>query len=191
MTDDGTSNGATAVAGRPRRGRASYLEQLSARILRTAERAMKDSPESFVKVTSLIGELLLELRRAEEACRRLEDRLDALALRHRDLLDRVPVPCFITDDRGVVAHANREAVLLLRSSERHLLGKPVGLWFKDRDAAEGFVHELRANGQPLHRQFIVTPRDRRPSLMTVVVQPVDGAAPPMWRWFLLRENGVA
>jgi PAS domain-containing protein len=184
--DDGTSTQAAATGGR-RGDRATYLEQLSARILRAAERALKDKPGSLSQVSSLVGEVILELRRAEEDCGRLERQLEALQLRHRDLLDRVPIPCFITDEQGVVTDANREALLLLHSSERHMVGKPAALWFKDRGAAEQLLKELRAATRPLHRQLDVAPRDRRPASMTLIVQQADGVAPPLWRWFLLPD----
>jgi len=182
--DDETSTAAAAVPKR-RGDRATYLEQLSARILRTAERALKSHPDTLVQISSLVGELIIELRRVEEHCRTLEDRLEALTTRHRDLLDRVPIPCFLTDGQGVVTEANREALLLLHSSERHMVGKPAALWFKNRRTAEDLLQHLRSNPQPLHRRLDVAPRDRRPSQMNVIVQQVDGTMPALWRWFLL------
>ena len=172
---------------RPRRGRdrASYLEQLSARLLRNVERALKDRPEPVAQISSLVGELLVELRRAEDACRDLEERLEALSVRHHDLLDHVPVPCLLTDEEGLVTNGNREALLLLRASERHMLGRPVALWFKERRLADGFLRELRTDRRPINRQLEITPRDRRSSTATVIVQQVDGVEPPLWRWFLL------
>jgi PAS domain-containing protein len=173
-----------------RRDRASYLEQLSARLLRNAERALKDRPETAAQVSSLVGELLVELRRAETACRDLEERLEALSVRHHDLLDRVPVPCLLTDEQGLVTNVNREALLLLRASERHMLGRPVALWFKERRLADGFIRELRSDRRPINRQLEITPRDRRSSTATVIVQQVDGVEPALWRWFLLRDAGT-
>ena len=188
--DDDTSTPAAAVS-RRRGDRATYLEQLSARVLRTAERAFRDHPATLAQVSSLIGEVIVELRRVEEHCRKLEERLEALTTRHRDLLDRVPIPCFLTDENGVVTDANREALLLLHSSERHMVGKPAALWFKDRRAAEELLQHQRSNPQPLHRQLDIAPRDRRPSQMTVIVQRVDGTTPALWRWFLLSAPGTA
>ena len=182
--DHDTSTPAAAVS-RRRGDRATYLEQLSARILRTAERALRDHPDTLAQVSSLVGEVIIELRRVEEHCRKLEQRLEALTTRHRDLLDRVPIPCFLTDDHGVVTEANREAPLLLHSSERHMVGKPAVLWFKDRRAAEELLQHLQSNPRPLHRQLDIAPRDRRPSPMNVIVQRVDGTTPALWRWFLL------
>lgn len=181
--DDETAG--PAAAPRPRRDRATYLEQLSARILRNTERTLKDSPDAMAQVSSLVGELILELRRVEARCGKLEEQLEAVTARHRDLLNRAPVPCFLTDEHGVVTEANREALLLLHSSERHMVGKPAALWFKDRGAADRLLQQLKVESRPVHRQLDIAPRDRRPMPMSVVVQQVGGVTPPLWRWFLL------
>ena len=183
MQDDEASR--PAAVSRRRTDRATYLEQLSARILRTAERGLKERPDALAQVSALVGELILELRRVEDHCRELEAQLEGLTVRHRDLLDRIPVPCFLTDEHGVVTDANREALLLLRAPERHMIGKPAALWFKDRNAADRLLHQLKLDARPVHGQLDLAPRDRRPSRISIVVQQVDGVAPPLCRWFLL------
>ena len=186
-TDDGKTRiedvkGAEAPS---HQGRAAYLEQVSARILRAATRTLKDAPGTLAEVSALVGELLVELRRAEEANHRLRERLDAVTVRHRDLLDHIPVPCSVIDERGDVTNVNREALLLFRASKRQMIERPAALWFNDRVAAERFVHELRTNAGPAHRQLDIKPRDRRATPATVILQQVDGAEPPLWRCFLL------
>ena len=163
------------------------LEQLSARIL--PRRRASAQGQTGILVAGVLARrgIPLELRRAEEDRRKLERQLEALQVRHRDLLDRVPIPCFVTNDEGVVTDANREALLLLHVSERHMVGKPAALWFKDRRAAEQLLTDLRSDTRPLHRQLDVAPRDRRPASMTIIVQQADGAAPSRWRWFLLPD----
>jgi PAS domain-containing protein len=181
-----------AVGTRPpqtsRRSRATYLEQLSARVLRSADKALKDHPKVREDLSSLIGEVILELRRSEESCRELEARLASLSTRHRDLLDRIPVPCVLCDAEGTVASANREALLLLHASERQILSNPIMVWFKDRAEAARLTAELRMLTSPQHREVVLAPRDRRALPCSLVIQPVEGAEPVLFRWFFIAQQ---
>jgi PAS domain-containing protein len=168
-----------------RRSRASYLEQLSARVLRTIDKALPDRPDALRQLTTLVGELLIELHRTEETCRVQRAELATLTDRRLDLLNTLPVPCLLTDADGLVVEANREAFSVLNSSERHLLGRPVVLWFKARDDATSFVRALRTGSDTIRREMLLTPREHRARRVSVVVQRAAGTEPPLWRWFFL------
>jgi PAS domain-containing protein len=167
-----------------RRSRAAYLEQLSARVLRVIEKALPDPPNALAQVTKLVGELLIELHRTEDAYAALRAQVATISERRVDLLNALPIPCLLTDVDGVVVEANRKAFDALNSSERHLLGRPVVLWFKDRDVAASVVSGLRWTGDAMHREMLLTPREHRSRRVSVVVQRAAGTEPPLWRWFL-------
>ncbi len=96
------------------------------------------------------------------------------------LFDAMPTPCVFTDSTGRIVDANPPASRLLNVGRQHLAGKPLFLFFTNRDRL------IQALEPPTAEQFeqvsVVRPRERRPR--EVLVRGVRLPDGERWCWFL-------
>jgi PAS domain-containing protein len=125
-------------------------------------------------VPSLVQDALEELSTALEELRtateNLTEQADEIAgIRRRAEQERqdfhalftsLPIPCLFTDVNGRVLDANPQASRLLNVGRQHLVGKPLILFFTERDRLTAAL-ELPGSEQ-FELRSILRPRERRP-----------------------------
>jgi CheY-like chemotaxis protein len=92
----------------------------------------------------------------------------------------------VTDDRGVMLEISGPGHRLLNLSARGALGRAIPPFF-DGDRHQVFMDMTRAlDGQVVHRDAVLRPRDRRPFKVTFEVrrEPASGSAVARLRWTL-------
>jgi PAS domain-containing protein len=169
---------------RPPRSRAAYFDGLAARALRAASRPSAPAG-ALDELSSLVGTILLEFGALERRCHELEASAAAAVRRREDLLSAVPIPCVITDNDSRIIEVNPQALHLLNESVTRMLGHPLPLWMRERPAGYEVSAVISWLGQRADVMVRLAPRERRPREAAVVIQPVEGAPTPLWRWFLL------
>ncbi|HEX5474501.1 MAG TPA: hypothetical protein VFX12_07575 [Vicinamibacterales bacterium] len=121
---------------------------------------------------------------------RIAELQHALALersRRENLLAEVPLPCVITAADGVIVQINGRAATLLNGSTRGLVGRSMLLFLGDRGSWPLLRATLERGDTPPRETLTIKPRERAPREAVALLSPIDGAAPPMWRWFLLEQ----
>jgi PAS domain-containing protein len=90
----------------------------------------------------------------------------AMAARHDEFIDLLPLPCIWTDEHGAVDQANEATAALLNVAARRLGGKPLSLFVADRPAFFDALSVLRSDrSQIVELGVQVRPRERRPRQM--------------------------
>jgi PAS domain-containing protein len=174
--------GATSGLARLQRtSRAAYWDAIAARRLRPLKRRGIPEPV-FLDVQALVGELLMEIRSLEQATARAQEERDAVSTRRADLLETLPIPCVVTDARGVIVEGNREAALLMNTPVASLAGRDIHLYFTDRDVVQGIVASLRHANHSVDA-IRIKPREKLGKTCRLITHRVADAE--MWRWFFL------
>jgi PAS domain-containing protein len=147
------------------------------------------SPPSLVRdALEELNTALEELRAANEAL--AEHASDIAAARERDLgarrelqalLSAMPIACVFTDNTGQIVDANPHASRLLNVGRQHLVGKPLFLFFTERDRFLDALAVPPASGE-FEQVSIVRPRERRPR--EVQLKGVRLPSGDRWCWFL-------
>ena len=162
------------------------------RLASLQRRANKSVPPPAVVRDALeeLNSALEELRVANET---LSDQA-AEVLRARDLGDEskrdleklfasLPIPCLFTERDGRIVDANPEASRLLNVGRQHLAGKPLLLFFMDRDRVMRGLESL-ADASEYVEATVIRPRERRPR--EVLVRVVRLVSRERCCWFLDR-----
>jgi PAS domain-containing protein len=97
--------------------------------------------------------------------------------RYRELHERLPLPCVLTNELGCVDEANASAASLLNVAPRFLSGKPLLLFFPERDQYFELIESVRSSGIG-NARLTVRPRDRKPKQMSIDVSTM----PQQVRW---------
>ena len=101
------------------------------------------------------------------------------------LFSTLPVPCVSTDATGRILDANPHASRLLNVGRQHLAGKPLFLFFTDRDP---LLHALES--PPLSGEFeqvtVVRPRERRPREILLRGRRLPSG--DRWYWYLTNRE---
>lgn len=140
------------------------------------------------KLPSLLDALVEEMRLLEHRSALLERMLDEQTARREELLRHVPVACVLTDVRGQITDANREAGQLLNSSVRSLLARPVELYVVNRADVERATARLEETSGRVQLQVVVKPREKPPVRAFVTIQRATGTPEALWRWFFLPQR---
>ena len=162
------------------------------RLASLQRRADKTGPPAGLVRDALeeLNSALEELRVANEA---LSDQA-AEVLRARDngdeskrdlerLFATLPIPCLFTESDGRILDANPQASQLLNVGRQHLAGKPLLLFFMDRDLVTRGLDSLPETGEFVYAT-IIRPRERRPR--EVLVRVVRLLTRDRCCWFLDR-----
>jgi PAS domain-containing protein len=173
------------------------IENLSLRTTKALSRltALQRRAEATRVTPSVVRDALDELTATLEALRAANETLadqatQMAAARHqyadlrRDyftIFTAMPVACVLTDGAGSILDANPEAARLLNVGGQHLTGKPLLLFFTDRDL---FIQTL---GSSSHTDFehliVVRPRERKPRQMLVRGTRMGDCE--RWCWLLI------
>ena len=96
------------------------------------------------------------------------------------LFNAMPIACLFTDSAGTIADANPHAARLLNVGRLHLVGKPLLLFFTNRDV---LMQALDSSPEEVfERVVVVRPRERRPrNVLVRGTRMLDGQR---WCWFL-------
>ena len=151
---------------------------------------------------ALVRDALEELNSALEELRVANEALTEQAtevLRARDvgneskrdlerLFSALPIPCLFTERDGRILDANPEASKLLNVGRQHLTGKPLLLFFMDRDRVMRGLESLPETGEFVEAT-IIRPRERR--AREVLVRVVRLLTRDRCCWFLDRVPAPA
>jgi PAS domain-containing protein len=160
------------------------------RLASLQRRADKNAaPPSLVRdALEELNTALEELRAANEA---LADHASQMAeARERDqsarrelhaVLSALPLACVFTDNTGQILDANPQASRLLNVGRQHLVGKPLFLFFTERDRFLDVLAVPPPAGEFEHAS-VVRPRERRPR--DVQLKGVRLPSGDRWCWFL-------
>jgi PAS domain-containing protein len=128
--------------------------------------------------------LLQELAGSRLECQRLGRSLNASGADWDHLLDQLPIACVLTDAAGSISSANRAAALMLNLSVKHLNGRALLHFTKDREGFPAPLDELSAAGRQLSTTLTIRPRERAPLEVDVIVRPGTPDNTSTWFWFL-------
>jgi two-component system cell cycle sensor histidine kinase/response regulator CckA len=96
------------------------------------------------------------------------------------LFNAMPIACVFTDSAGTIADANSSAARLLNVGRQHLVGKPLILFFTNRDV---LIRALDSRTEEAFEHVIVVrPRERKPR--TVSVRGTRMPDGQRWCWFM-------
>ena len=108
------------------------------------------------------------------------DQYDKLRRDYLTLFTALPIACLFTDEVGSIVDANPVAARLLNVGRQHLAGKPLFLFFTNRDRLiQTFTSTF---GEEFQQVVVLRPRERRPR--EVLVRGTRLPDGQRWCWFL-------
>jgi PAS domain S-box-containing protein len=127
-----------------------------------------------------------EVRTQDAELLGLDGPLQARLERYRSLFELAPVAYLTTDRYGVISDANRQAVDLLGTLPRFLIGRPLAMFVAGDDRARLRERLARLGGADPHSwELRIQPRRGEPRPVAVTVQVAAGPGPaPGLRWVL-------
>ncbi|MGH9311334.1 MAG: PAS domain-containing protein [Vicinamibacterales bacterium] len=156
--------------------RAEHLNTGSTPVIRPALKELSGALEELQVANEHLQSQLEELgslrARAETAVRRLDE-----------FVRVVPLACVWTNQTGIIVEANDAAAALFNVARPRLAGKPLMLFFGDR---QPFFDALHALGAPetdtVELAMLVRPRERRPRQARLTVHVLQEDL--RWCWFV-------
>lgn len=149
-------------------------------------------PETSMTPVAEIALMLEELNVAEEEMRQqadelalTRDQLESQRVRYIELFEDAPDAYLVTNDAGVVRHANRGAERMLQIDRARLRGKPLAA-LVDEDFRRAFRLMLDRNASPDNIDFDTTirPRDGVPIDVAVRIRRATSGGHSELRWSL-------
>lgn len=111
-----------------------------------------------------------ELRQQNEELIAAQQELAAERQRYHDLFEFAPDGYLVTDEKGIIVEANRTASLLLKQTQRQLIGKPLAVFVSSPDLRvfHNWLAALLRNNNPQERRLNLHPHheDLLPTAIT-------------------------
>ncbi len=142
-------------------------------VLKTALRELEASLEELRTASEQLNEAMDEVAGVKISSARLEAQLV-------EFREAVPLPCVLTDARGLIGEANTRAGDLLNVAPRHLSGKPLSLYMVNRDEFFALMNGLKFGDHSPAAPLVLRPRERKPRAMTTTVTRLREAERLCW-----------